>query len=355
MQRIRSETNVIISVFAPSPRMLARSAGKGGPRLVTMRCRSSGRSLTLRSGQCSGSRPCSRCVRRGRDGVECIYETNRKEAKENMRLEIDRLRAQATQYDRVLRAIVSDDTVNTVRQQLKDRETLQIIANRLGRGTETENSRTTSSPLSMASSEPEKLPQTSHSQHSSISSSLSSQFASSPSPTGSTESWTQVTASPNFIEHLLSLYFCWEYPVFTILSEHHFRADMRQGQRQYCTPLLVNAILAVACRFSDRPEARTIPHDSSTAGDHFFEEAESLLAKADTPDLTIVQALGIMSIREAACGRENTVWSLAGRCLRTAIYLGLQLPLTGIEGKDFSSAEQEVRAITLWGSFALDQ
>lgn len=168
-------------------------------------------------------------------------------------------------------------------------------------------------------------------------------------------SWTHVSRDGLLIENLLSLYFCWEYPVFTILSEHHFRNDMRHSRHQYCSSLLVNAILALACRFSDRPETRAISNDRRTAGDHFFEEAESLLAGDSTPGLTTLQALGIMSIREISCGRESKGWSLSGQCARMAIHLGLQLPCAAVDGIPISAAEIEVRAISFWGAFALDQ
>lgn len=167
--------------------------------------------------------------------------------------------------------------------------------------------------------------------------------------------WTNVSSDQLLIENLLSLYFCWEYPVFTILSEHHFRSDMRHNRHRYCSSLLVNAILALACRFSDRPETRTLSTDSRTAGARFFEEAELLLAGDDTPSLTTLQALGIMSIRATSCGRESKGWSLAGQCARMALQLGLQLPNVVADGTPDSAAELEVRAISFWGAFALDQ
>ncbi|PBP21844.1 fungal specific transcription factor domain-containing protein [Diplocarpon rosae] len=93
----------------------------------------------------------------------------------------------------------------------------------------------------------------------------------------SNASWTSVTNDGAFVEHLMSLYFCWEYPTFASLTKEHFLQDMRAGNPRYCSPLLVNALLAVGCRFSNQPEARTDPNDKSTAGDAFFSEAERLL------------------------------------------------------------------------------
>ena len=84
------------------------------------------------------------------------------------------------------------------------------------------------------------------------------------------ESWTTITSDATVVEHLLALYFCWEYPIFASLSKKHFMADFRYGILRYCSPLLVNAILALGCRYSDQPIARADPDDSTTTGDHFF-------------------------------------------------------------------------------------
>lgn len=316
------------------------------------------RPLILGYDQCNGAQPCSRCA--GRVGIECVYKVQTKEAKETMQLEIERLKAQVTRYDRVLiRALGSTETAHTIRQQLKHRIPIETVATALGiepsLGPETKNNVKVTRDTVMGSPQSDWTTQKGQSSYGSISASLSSPPGRSQGSAAPTEPWTRVTSDYAFIEHLLSLYFCWEYPVFTILSERLFREDMRRGERRYCTPLLVNAILAVACRFSDRAESRTVADDSNTAGDQFFEEAKRLLAADDTPNLMTVQALGIMSIREGSCGRKDTGWSLAGQCMRMAICLSIQLPSTPVHSETISSDELEVRAITFWGSFAIDQ
>ena len=266
-----------------------------------------------------------------------------------MKLEIDRLRGQIVQYDRVLRALTSEETANSVQQHLDKGQPLESIFSP-SLGTEAKSTLIIPGQLSTPA-QPSKMSQ---SPCDSTVGSPSSEAGGSPGPAISVRSWTRVTQSQPFIEHLLSLYFCWEYPVFTIISEHYFRNDMRDGRRRYCSPLLVNAILAVACRLSNRPEAQS-DFESRTAGDDFFNEAEELLARDSTPDVTTVQALGIMSNREASFGREDRGWMLMGRCAQMAIHLGLHLPCTSVDGKHLSPAELEVRTITFWGFFALDQ
>lgn len=171
---------------------------------------------------------------------------------------------------------------------------------------------------------------------------------------GLIESWTRVTRDSEFINHLMELYFCWQHPFYVLFSKECFLHDMIRGRSKYCSQLLMNALLACACNFSDRPEARTNPDDPSTAGDHFFHEARRLLIEDERSALTTVQALGLMGIREASCGRDSSAYQYVGRCIRMALELGLHLCFTGAPGNTLTPTEIEVRKITFWGCFTLD-
>ncbi|KAI1474731.1 nitrogen assimilation transcription factor nirA [Daldinia eschscholtzii] len=162
--------------------------------------------------------------------------------------------------------------------------------------------------------------------------------------------WTTVTADSGLVSHLLALYFCWEYPTFASLSKEHFMKDFISGRDRYCSAILVNALLALGCRFSTQPNTRANPNDSRTAGDHFFKESLRLFYRENNHHtLTTIQALGIMSIREASCGRDSESWYYAGQSIRLAIEMGLhRLQNDGDED------EIAVQAATFWGAFALD-
>ncbi|KAI1625202.1 fungal-specific transcription factor domain-containing protein [Exophiala viscosa] len=170
--------------------------------------------------------------------------------------------------------------------------------------------------------------------------------------------WTSATDNDNLVQHLLSLYFCWEYPVFASLSREHFLLDFNSGRGRYCSPLLVNAILALGARFSDIPEAWKDRHSPETAGDQFYEEAQRLLGVEDVPTLTKIQALGLMSLRQASRGNDASAWQLSRWAVRSAIDLGLHLG----ESQDtranrllYSNAERQVSAATFWGCYTLEQ
>ena len=176
-------------------------------------------------------------------------------------------------------------------------------------------------------------------------------------------SWTEVTKDPQLIMHLVNMYFTWHYTYFTTLSRTLFWQDFKQGRpshntkrrTEYCTPLLVNAILALGCHFTSWPAARADPEDSASAGDHFFKAAKRLILENDEhekPSLATVQALALMSVREAGCGREARGWIYSGMSFRMAYDLGLNIDSGS---KNLDEAEVDARRITIWGCFLFDK
>ena len=176
-------------------------------------------------------------------------------------------------------------------------------------------------------------------------------------------SWTDVTSDPGLVVHLLNMYFAWHYTYFTTLSKSLFYRDFQRGKiahdvkrkTEYCTPLLVNAMLALGCHFTSWPQARANPRDSATAGDHFFREAKRLILENDEhekPRLTTVQAFALMSVREAGCGREARGWVYSGMSFRMACDLGLNID-SGSDNLD--ETEIDARRITIWGCFLFDK
>ncbi|KAM5492096.1 hypothetical protein McaMca56_007230 [Microsporum canis] len=172
-------------------------------------------------------------------------------------------------------------------------------------------------------------------------------------------SWTTVTENKELIRHLLTLYFTWHYAYFTTLSKELFYRDFMLGRpSQYCSALLVNAMLALGCHFSTWPVAREDPNDSSTAGDHFFKEAKRLILENDEhtkAKLCTVQALALMSVREAGCGREGSGWVYSGMSFRMAYDLGLNVDSAGLGSYNLTAEDIDARRVTFWGCFLFDK
>lgn len=126
--------------------------------------------------------------------------------------------------------------------------------------------------------------------------------------------WFRKPYHPEFLVHLLDLYFCWIHPSYQIFSRDNFLRDFQSGKTDHCSRILANSIAAFACSYSDRSAALADPYDPSTAGDHFFGEAERMLQRGNESPLMLAVALSIMSSRELACGRNFTSHYYAARC-----------------------------------------
>lgn len=61
--------------------------------------------------------------------------------------------------------------------------------------------------------------------------------------------WTGVTDDDEFVSHLISLWFTWYHPFLNWIDRDLFIRDMKSGDlhSQFCSPFLVNIILAEAC------------------------------------------------------------------------------------------------------------
>ncbi|KAK0656235.1 fungal-specific transcription factor domain-containing protein [Cercophora newfieldiana] len=349
--------------------------------------------------KCDGQRPCSRCA--GQKDAECIYEIPVRQSKETLRNEIDQLRRQQRSSEQVLAALANPELWEEVLSRLRGGQSIEAIsqwlgvsgpsgaggkapsavfgagfgagAKRPGSGPGTApgprpTSPTTSQHLQSMRHEPEQQspwagPFSSRSQ-SRVGSWVEGQEESYryhgqtqvptpelPEMRVPPETWTTITSDGGLVQHLLALYFCWEYPTFASLSKEHFLKDFTDGRPRFCSAILVNALLALGCRFSSKPATRANPNDPHTSGDHFFKECQRLFyQEQDHHTLTTIQALGIMSIREASCGRDSESWYYAGQSIRLAIEMGLHQ----LEGDGHDDDETAVQAATFWGAFALD-
>lgn len=171
--------------------------------------------------------------------------------------------------------------------------------------------------------------------------------------------WTRVTDDEALVKHLMNMYFTWHYAYFTTLSKSLFYRDFRRGQSSsYCSSFLVNTMLALGCHFSSWPGAYEHPEDSATAGDHFFREAKRILLEHDEHEkarLCTVQALALMSVREAGCGREGKGWVYSGMSFRMAYDLGLNFGATNLGASKLMEEDIDARRITYWGCYLFDK
>ncbi|KAK1673372.1 fungal-specific transcription factor domain-containing protein [Colletotrichum godetiae] len=167
-----------------------------------------------------------------------------------------------------------------------------------------------------------------------------------------------VTVPDELQAHLLELYWRWQNPWNYVIHKSAFLRSYRgEDDGTYCSPLLLCSIFAIAARYSDRPELRTVPGDPSTAGDAFGEHAKILLLyESEAPTITTVQAACLLALRIMSDGKEALGWLYSGNATRMAHNLGLHLDCSKWATAGLLSEEEaEARKVTWWGCYVVDK
>ncbi|XMA13646.1 hypothetical protein WAI453_006437 [Rhynchosporium graminicola] len=305
---------------------------RGSAYVIQNACRECKRRKT----KCDGNNPCGKCESNG--ATACHYDVPVNASKEVLRTTIRELQKYRQMSEDVFASLGLGYCRILMLQALQDGNTLESIWQRLNESIADGQSRL-------------DVEQNKHDMEQARE--VVEYARRDPEEEQDGEPWTRVTSDDVFIEHLLSLYFCWEYPIFATLSQQHFLTDYRARRRRYCSYLLVNAILAIGCVFSGTPEMDPSTNTNKrVSGQQLFDEAERLLAKESrTPRLTTVQAFGTMSIFELSRANQNQSSFYSGESVRMAIEMGLHLHPSNPQ---LPQVELEVRSATVWGAFALD-
>lgn len=164
--------------------------------------------------------------------------------------------------------------------------------------------------------------------------------------------------SEDLRDHLLTLFWAWQNSWQYIVPREPFVRELYvSGPQRYCTPLLLNAILALASRYSDRVELRTDPGDANTAGSVFAAQAKTMLHyEYDAPTTSTVQATALLGLFWAAVDREGLGFMYIGMASRMAMNLGLHSDISAYAASGLVPEEDvEVRNIAFWGVYVLDK
>ncbi|KAL4807269.1 hypothetical protein BDV18DRAFT_115137 [Aspergillus unguis] len=123
--------------------------------------------------------------------------------------------------------------------------------------------------------------------------------------------WTTLTDDSNYVSHLLSLYFTWNHPVQKWIDRDLFIRDMQSGDPDslYCSPFLVNALLAVACCYCDSPESSSLIDICRPGRMQFYNEAKRLLdQEEDRLSLTSFQGRCELYLSTWIMGKHMLGW-----------------------------------------------
>jgi hypothetical protein len=112
-------------------------------------------------------------------------------------------------------------------------------------------------------------------------------------------------------EHLVVLYLTHFYPVLPMFYKR--RLVSAGNPQETISPLLLNAIYAIASRVTPEERVRSDPSAPDTAGDIFFERAKCLLDDYyDTPRISTVQALLLMASHQMGAMKAARAWLYSG-------------------------------------------
>ncbi|PVH71472.1 hypothetical protein DL98DRAFT_471585 [Cadophora sp. DSE1049] len=167
-----------------------------------------------------------------------------------------------------------------------------------------------------------------------------------------------VPFSDELRDHLLGLYWRWQNSWQYLVPQESFLHDLHVTRsEQFCTPLLLTAIMALASRYSDRIEVRTDPDDPNTAGLVFYTQAQTMLHyEHEAPTTSTIQATALISLYITATDKESLGWLYAGMASRMAFNLGLHSDCSEHVRRGFLSYEDaEARNITWWGVYVVDR
>ncbi|KAJ3946196.1 uncharacterized protein N0V96_004556 [Colletotrichum fioriniae] len=155
---------------------------------------------------------------------------------------------------------------------------------------------------------------------------------------------------------LIDLFFEYQNPWCQVVDEKLFRESMRT-QGRFFSPCLLNCILALGSRYSDRTDTRSIPDDQNSAGKVFLQKAEVLLHyDMKRPTITTIQSMSILVGVYVSYGCDAAGWLHQGMANRLALDMGLNLDASSLSGTcHMSSEEVELRRQIYWALYCDDK
>ncbi|KAL5045865.1 hypothetical protein BDW71DRAFT_197894 [Aspergillus fruticulosus] len=174
--------------------------------------------------------------------------------------------------------------------------------------------------------------------------------------------WTNVTDDDALVSHLVSLYFTWDYPFYAFVEPEIMIRHMRERKLQsdFCSPFLVNALLANACHYSHYSEAYAVPGDVKTKGTDFLAEAERHLQnnrfeKGSIVRLASLQATLLLYERYSMVGDDDHGYTMLLQAVEMAEALGI-INSPHLDLNTSQMSEEMIRSVqrTAWGLFQID-
>ncbi|KAH7323267.1 hypothetical protein B0I35DRAFT_450360 [Stachybotrys elegans] len=157
--------------------------------------------------------------------------------------------------------------------------------------------------------------------------------------------WTTVCSDDALMRDLLGVFFRCEYQFTSAFQKDYFLEDMAAQEKDFCSSLLVNIVLAYSCVCSPRFTDCAMYWDPSTLLCRFLAEAKRIWElEAYKPRITSIQAGILFSVFHNLCGLDQIGQPYRVRAVAMAQELGL------FDGTADGQSEriQKGRAFTAW-------
>ncbi|PCH08591.1 Transcription factor [Penicillium occitanis (nom. inval.)] len=164
--------------------------------------------------------------------------------------------------------------------------------------------------------------------------------------------WTTVTDDDGLVSFLISLWLTWSHPFCNWIDRDLFIRDMRSKDvnSTFCSPFLVNSILAKASFYCDYPEVFEDANDPESRGMHFYREAKQQFEQEDARvTIPTLQGYATLLTSMALIGKDRLVWLSLGQLGRmVADISSSNLPMQ-IHIDENKRADERAIDNTIWG------
>ncbi|KAG9254301.1 uncharacterized protein F5Z01DRAFT_674052 [Emericellopsis atlantica] len=280
--------------------------------------------LASRSRKCDGQQPCHRCQLWN---IECIFEDRDKESKSQLRQIRDNLLQQAKDVQTVIEVLRSEEYAHQAIQSLWRQEDLSKIATDFENGSWDTGASTPSSKQkghvskllarnhsSASDLDPvdspretrpwiptlDKLSNPDQGKRSGVTRKEGPERAAEIALEMAQSQWDLTVVETGDLQKLLYTFFDAQcFPLFTI-DRQLFTDDFMANRNEHCSPALLRAILALACRIEGGYDA--LESHYVNLGDRMFHESRALLAAGGPSRFSLpnAQAFGLLAIHELA-------------------------------------------------------
>ncbi|KAM0189320.1 hypothetical protein ACHAPI_010086 [Fusarium lateritium] len=161
--------------------------------------------------------------------------------------------------------------------------------------------------------------------------------------------WTTITSDETLLINLMEYYFLHGYTYLTFFQKDLFLKDLKSGQNQFCSSLLVHAVLASATHYHPLIQGRNKPWDTQSLSYRFFAEAKRLWElEMGRSKLTTLQAALVMNSIYNMDGLDQIGNVFLVEAAKIAHNLDLFIPSEGHQRSEMDVARQ----FTAWCLFS---